>query len=114
MAAETEMIGDVYLCVEDVMRPARELAALEGTTYGEDNPFGAFKDVMGPIGELTAAGKKWAGVLRADQAALEALESRYAGRLPAGYLIALTSKTQADQYADDLDMGDFSSLFPQG
>ena len=114
MAAETEMIGDVYLCVEDVMRPARELAALEGTTYGEDNPFGAFKDVMGPIGELTAAGKKWAGVLRADQAALEALESRYAGRLPAGDLIALTSKTQADQYADDLDMGDFSSLFPQG
>lgn len=114
MAAETEMIGDAYLCVEDVMRPARELAALEDTTYGEDNPFGAFKDVMGPIGELTAAGKKWAGVLRADQAALEALESRYAGRLPAGYLIALTSKTQADQYADDLDMGDFSSLFPQG
>lgn len=50
MAAETEMIGDAYLCVEDVMRPARELAALEDTTYGEDNPFGAFKDVMGPIG----------------------------------------------------------------
>lgn len=70
---------------------------------------------MGPIGELTRLpGKKWAGVLRADQAALEALESRYAGRFPAGYLIALTSKTQADQYADDLDMGDFSSLFPQG
>lgn len=113
MAAETRMVGDVYLCVEDVMKPARELAALEGTTYGSDNPFGAFKDVMGPIGELTTAGKKWAGALRADQESLQALEEKYAGRLPAGYLVALTSKTQADQYADDLDMGDFSSLFPQ-
>lgn len=111
--AESQTIGDVYLCVEDVMRPVKELAALEGAAYDDDNPFGAFKDVMGPMGKLTAAGKKWAGVFRADQDALRALEKKYDGRIPADYLTALTSKSQADQYADDLDMGDLSTFFPE-
>ncbi|MFR9191199.1 MAG: hypothetical protein ACLVL7_14035 [Anaerotruncus massiliensis (ex Togo et al. 2019)] len=112
MAAETEMIGDVYLCVEDVMRPARELAALEALLGKTTRSARSRTSPL--IGELTAAGKSG----RASSVRIRRRSRRLKAGMPGGFPRATslrwTSKTQADQYADDLDMGDFSSLFPQG